>query len=144
MATREKAPAWFWVVSVVLLVWAALGLFSFYMHLKIDKAALDQMTPYDRAFFLHLPPWMTYDFALATITAAVAALCLLLRLRVAMPLYLLSLIGIVIQFGWILGATDIIAVKGVAQAAGFPFVIFIFGVFGLWFADVARGRRWIA
>jgi hypothetical protein len=110
----------------------------------MDKPAIDKMTAYDRNLFLGLPRWFAYDFALATITALVGSICLLLRLRIAMPLYLLSLIGVVIQFGWVLGATDLIAVKGVAAAALPPFFIFSVGVFSLWFADVSRGRRWIA
>lgn len=142
-ASREKAPAWFWVVSVVLFVWAIAGVASCYLHVTLDKAALDKMTAYDRNLFLGLPRWFAYDFALATITALVGSICLLLRRRVAMPLYLLSLIGVIIQFGWVLGATDLIAVKGIVAAALFPFVIFSIGVFSLWFADVARGRRWI-
>ncbi len=141
--SRTRAPTWFWIVSILLLLWAISGVFACYMQLTIDKAALAKMSAYDRSLLLGLPRWFPYDFALATITAMVAALCLLFRSRVAMPLYLLSLIGVIIQFGWIFGATDIIAVKGVVQAALFPLVIFLISVFSLWFAEVARGRRWI-
>lgn len=144
MAVREKAPTWFWVVSAVLSLWALAGVGALYGHMSINAAALAAMPEYDRRYFTNLPSWFVYDFALATLTALVAAVCLLLRSAIAMPLYLLSLIGVIIQFGWVLGATDIIAVKGVAGAALFPFAIFCIAVFSLWFSIIARGRRWIA
>jgi len=141
---REKAPTWYWVVSVLLLLWALAGVFSLYAHMSIDAAALAQMTDYDRKIFQSLPSWFVYDFALATLTALAAAICLLLRSAIAMPLYIFSLIGVLIQFGWVLGATDLIAVKGFVTAAAFPIVIVAIGTFSLWFATVARGRRWIS
>jgi len=111
-ANINKAPTWFWVVAVILLLWSMAGLAALYGHMSIDAKALAAMSDYDRTYFKALPLWFAYDFALATITAFVGAVCLLARRAIAMPLYLFSLIGVLIQFGWMLGATDIIAVKG--------------------------------
>jgi hypothetical protein len=127
-----------------LLIWAMIGVAMFYRQLTLNQAALAAMSDYDRSLFARLPSWFIYDFALATLTGLVAALLMLLRSAIAMPLYLLSLIGVITQFGWLLGATDIIAVKGVGGAAIGPFIIFTVSVFALWVAIIARGRRWIA
>ncbi|MGJ3647183.1 hypothetical protein ACLB0R_01745 [Sphingomonas sp. GlSt437] len=144
MAVREKAPAWYWVATIILLLWALLGVAAFYAQIRLTKADIDAMPAYDAALLKSQPSWLVYDFALGTITGLVGALCLVIRSQIAMPLYLFSLIGVVIQFGWVLGATDIIAHKGLLAAAGFPLVIFVMAVFGYWLAIVARGRRWIS
>jgi hypothetical protein len=140
---RTPVPVWYWVIAVLLLLWALAGVASFYAHLSVDQAALAQMTDYDRRMFQSLPGWFAYDFALATLTGLAGAVALLARRAVAMPLYLFSLIGVVIQFGWVLGATDLIAHKGFLTAAGFPIVIVALAVFAYGFASLARGRRWI-
>ena len=144
MAEREKAPTGYWVVTVILLFWALAGVAAFYAQLTLSKAQVEAMDAYDRGLLHSLPIWFIYDFGLATLTALVGALCLVIRSRLAMPLYLFSLIGVVIQFGWMFGATDIIAHKGLVAAAGFPVIVFVMAVFGYWTASVSGGRRWIS
>ena len=57
-------------------------------------------------------------------------LALLLRRRVAVPLFLLSLLAVIVQFGYTFLHTDLLAVKG-AGAAIFPTVIVLIGI-GQW------------
>ncbi|WP_294290715.1 hypothetical protein [uncultured Sphingomonas sp.] len=54
----------------------------------------------------------------------------------------MSLIAVVIQFCWLFAATDMIAVRGFAVAAGFPIFILAVAVFQVWLAGLAirRGR----
>ena len=54
----------------------------------------------------------------------------------------MSLIAIVVMFGWMFLATDIIAAKGI-WTTYFPAMIFIVGLFTIWFARRARARGWI-
>ena len=72
-----------------------------------------------------------------------AALALLFRSVLAVPLAAISIVAILVQFGWLFAATDIIAAKGVFVTY-FPAVILAIGVFALWLARRARARRWIA
>lgn len=143
VAVREKPPVWFWVVSALLLLWALAGLFSFYAQATLSKDAVAQMPDYDRKLYFSLPGWFIWSFALATVPAAAGAVTLLLRSRAAIPLYLASLVGIIIQFAWVLGATDLVAVKGVMASVPFPLTILVLGIFSLWFARFAAGRRLI-
>lgn len=140
---REKPPLWFWIVGVVLLLWALAGVGAFYGHLTMNQAGLAQMSDYDRRYFLSLPGWFIYVFAIATLGALAAAVALLLRSSVAWTLYLISLVAIVVQFGWVFGATDLIAVKGATETVPFPLTILMLGILSFWFAGVARKRGWI-
>lgn len=140
---RQKPPMWFWIVSVVLLLWAAVGLFAFYAHVTIDDQALAAMSAYDRDYYKALPGWFDAVFAVATIPALAGAACLLMRSKLARPLYIVSLVGVILQFGYVFGGTDMIAVKGVATAVSFPAIIFLLGVFQLWLATIAIGRGWL-
>jgi hypothetical protein len=65
-----------------------------------------------------------------------------LRRAAARPLFVVSLIAVVVTVVWPFAATDLIAVKGLATAAGFPLVIALIGVFQLWLS-IRAGRHWI-
>lgn len=138
-----RAPGWYWGVSIILLLWALAGCAAFAAHLAIDQKALAAMTDYDRRYFLALPSWFVAAFALATVPAIAGGIALVARSRFALPLYVLSLIGVVIQFGYVLGATDLIAVKGFATAAGFPIFIFAMALVQIWFARHAATKGWL-
>ncbi|OYY72628.1 hypothetical protein [Sphingomonas sp. 28-63-12] len=140
----QRPPRWFWVVALLLLLWSAAGVFAYYAHMTVDQKTLAAMSAYDRAAYLRLPVWFGYVFALAVLPALAGAVALLLRSKFAWPLYALSLIGVIVQFGWVFGATDLIAAKGAAATVPFPLMIFVLAVVQLWLAGVAIRRRWIS
>lgn len=142
-ATFGKPPAWFWVVSVLLLLWGCAGLFAFYSQITLDSPALAQMSDYDRRLLASLPTWLTAVYGVATISATLGGLLLLARSALARLLYLVSLVSVIVQFGYTLGVTDLIAVKGFLTAAGFPIFIVAMAVVQLWFARLATGRGWL-
>lgn len=138
-----KPPAYFWVVGVILLLWGLAGLAAFYGQVTLDAKALAAMSDYDRALLTRLPRWLNIDYGIATIAGVLGSVALLLRSRHARLFYLVSLIAVIVQFGYMLGATDLIVVKGLLVAAGFPVFIAVMGVVQLWFARVAAGRGWL-
>ena len=142
MTIRTKPPTWFWIVAILLLLWGVGACASYVMHQRFDPD--DPANPvYDRQLYKSLPAWLNWVFAAAVGTVLAGAVALLFRVKEAVFLYVMSLIAVVIQFGWTLGATDLIAVKGWGVAIGPPLVILLFGVFGLWFAIRSRRRGWI-
>lgn len=142
MTITARPPAWFWALSAFLLLWSLAALASFWMHLHFNPE--DPANPvYDRQLYMSLPWWLNWVYGIAVGTVFGGAVALLMRGAVAVPLFAVSLIAVVLQFGWTLGATDLIAVKGIGVAAGPPFVIFALGVLALWFAALARRRGWI-
>ena len=72
-----------------------------------------------------------------------AALALVLRSALARPLFLVSLVAVIVQFGWLFVATDIIAVRGATQVVPFPVFIAAVALFGVWLSGHARRRGWI-
>ena len=85
---------------------------------------------------------MTIVYALATWGGLLGGIALLLRRRLALALFVISLIAVIIQFGWVFGATDILTVKG-AWTAIFPLFILAIALFQIWFANNAAKRGWL-
>lgn len=138
-----KPPAWFRVVSVVLLLWGLMGCFAIYMHVAVGPKIDPQATQWDHDYYAALPAWFLWDYVIAVGGGLLGSAAMLARSRHAKPLYIVSLIGVVIQFGWIFLATDMIAHKGV-YVVYFPAFIFAVAVFQIWFAGLAAKRGWIS
>ena len=142
MIVHTRPPRWFWAVGAALLLWGCSACVAFYMHMTFDPN--DPANPaYDRQLYRSLPMWLDYVFAVAVGTVLLGATALLARSRLAIPLFFLSLVAVIVQFGWTLGATDLIAVKGPAQALTAPAVILGLGCVAAWFARLAERRGWI-
>lgn len=139
----EKPPLWFWIAVGLLLLWEAAGVFAFYAHVSIDAAALAAMPSYDRQLYLSLPSWYNWVFALAVWPALLGSVAMVLRSRFARPLFIVSLVAVIVQFGWLFGGTDLIAVKGAIETVPFPFVIFLLAVVQVWLAGIAIKRGWL-
>ena len=140
---RNRPPRWFGPVLIVLLLWGAMGLWSFYAHVTQGPQAMGaQPTAYDRRLYASLPGWYVWVFGIATWGGLAATVALAVRRAVAVPLALLSVVAIVAMFGWMFLATDIVAAKGV-WTTGFPALILAVGVYQWWLARRARRRGWI-
>lgn len=132
-------PAWFWIIAVLALLFEAFGCLMYYTQVSADPATL----PVDqRAMWQATPAWMVAAYAVAVWVGLAGAVLLLLRRRHAVPLLLVSLIAVVVQFGGILVVPDLRdMVPPDAYAA--PIAIFLIA-YGIWhFSLHARKRGWL-
>ena len=140
---RTRRPAWFVIVAVILLLWAALGCFACLQQLRLGAEAMGPSTPYDRQLYASLPGWYDICYAVGVVAGLAGAIALLVRSAVARPAYIVSLVAVVIQFGWMFAMTDIIAAKGAGIVVPFPIFIAAIGLFAVWLSSLARHRGWI-
>lgn len=140
-----KPPAWFWIVAMLLLLWNAFGCFMFVQQIRLGSEAWNDPAnaEYNRALYASLPGWLNYAYALGVGGGLLGALALLLRKRAARVLFVLSLIGVIAQFGYSLFATDLIAHKGAAMVLPVPVTIFLVALFSIWLAGLAGRRGWL-
>ncbi|MDO7833698.1 sugar transporter [Sphingobium sp. HBC34] len=122
------APRSFILIAILFLVWNLIGLASFVMQYMMDLTELAKTDPYTARIFAAMPAWLWLVFAVAVLAGTTGAIALLLRKRVALSLFLLSLIAVVVQFGYSFLGTDLIAVKGVPVATAFPIFIFVMAI----------------
>lgn len=140
---RQRPPSWYYWVAGALIVWGLAGCLSFVLHVAYGPALHDPPTDWDRAYYAGLPMWFDPVYAAAVLGGLLGSVALAMRSRVAKPLYIVSLAGVVVQFGYVFLGTDMFAHKG-AAAVLFPLFIAAVAVFQLWFARKARRHGWIA
>lgn len=142
MATRMSAPRWLTAAAIILLIWNLIGAYACIQQFRLGAEAMGPATDYDRQLYASMPGWYNWCFALAEITGVGGALALLARRAIAVPLFIVSLLAVIVQFGYLFATSDIIAVKGV-WTTYFPLFIVAVCVFQIWLSSHARARGWI-
>ena len=138
-----KPPTWYYAVAGVLTLWALIGCYAYLQQVTMSAADLAQLPQTQQDMMAALPTWITAAYAIAVWSALAGAICLLLRLKFAPTGYIVSLVAIIVQFGWIFAATPILSTMGFAEAAGFPIFIAIAGAVSVWFGRMAQARGWL-
>lgn len=139
--SRIRPPVWFRIVAIVLVLWGIVGVFAF--HASFLESVRATMDAYDRKLYDAWPVWYAPVYGVAVWTGLIGSVLLALRRRVARPFFVVSLVAVVVMFGWTFVATDLIAVKGVVTATAFPIAIALTCVFQIWLAGYAERRGWI-
>ena len=93
----DKPEMSFWIIGAFALVWNLIGLVVYYSHVSMTPDDFATFTEAQQAFFSSTPVWATSAYAVAVTAGVLASLFLLLRKAWAVPLFALSLIGIVVQ-----------------------------------------------
>ena len=143
MATGVKPPVWFWIVSIVLALWGAMGVWAWYQQITLGAAAMGPVDDWSLKYYAALPAWYNYVYGVSVFGGLLGALALLLKERRSIILFWISLVGVVVMFGYAFAATDLIAHKGAGQVFPFPAFIAAIAIFQIWFARMAANRRWI-
>ncbi|WCT74108.1 sugar transporter [Sphingomonas naphthae] len=140
MAAWSNAPRSHIVISIILILWGLAGLASFVNEMLMTPERLAALPIAQQEMWTSMPGWLWYVFALAVASGFGGAVALLLRRRSALPLFVLSLAAIVVQFGYTLFVMDAIGKMGLVEAAAFPAVIFLIGVFQVYYARAAAKK----
>lgn len=98
MQDFQKAPLWFWAVAVVAVLWNAIGLLAYFQQMMMGAEQFAALPQVEQDLLSAQPLWVSAAFAIAVFAGFVAALALLLRKRIAVRLFLLSLLAVIVQF----------------------------------------------
>jgi hypothetical protein len=121
-----------------------MGCVALYFHVTLGPKMDPHPTDWDIAYYKALPAWFTPVYFVSIFGGLLGAVALLMRSRLAHLLFIASLAGVIVQFGYVFLATGLIAHKGAAATVPFPLIIAAVAVFQIWFAAHARRRGWIA
>lgn len=133
----------FWVVAVLALLWNLLGVTMFFVQTNLSPEALAVLPADQRQLYESTPAWLNAVFAVAVFAGLLGSVSLLLRKRLAVPLFGVSLLAILVQMGYTYLATPALEVYGGAGLV-LPLVLIAIAVFLVWFARRSSARGWIS
>lgn len=106
MTGQAKPPIWFWIIGVIALLWNIMGLGAYFQQFMMSAEDFAALRPEQQQMLVSQPFWLTGAFATAVFAGFVGSIALLLRKRIAVRLFLLSMIAVFIQFGGLFLAFD--------------------------------------
>ena len=137
-----NTPTWFKVVAVVALLWNLLGCVAFFSDLRLSAEDLARLPEAQQALYAARPGWAVAATAIAVFGGVLGCIGLLLQKKWAFPVFVLSLLGILVQdFGLFVlaqGASLAGPVAVVMQG-----VVLVVGIGLVWLSRKGIARGWL-
>lgn len=136
------APRSFLIISIVALLWNLFGAVSYIMQITMSAETLANMPEAERVLNESIPSWVTGVFAIAVSGGVIGCVGLLLKKTWCIPVFLVSLAAVVLQFAYWLLLTDAIDVYG-PEAVAMPLFVTVIAVFLPWYSRGAKSKGWL-
>ncbi len=135
-------PTWYWFAAGAALIWNLLGALTYIASVTMSPEAVAQLTEAERQLREATPAFVTGAYAVAVFAGTFGAAFLLLRKNWAVHAFAVSLVALLVQFGYMFLAMNIIAAAGAASTI-FPAFIILIGLMLLRFSLSARRNGWL-
>jgi hypothetical protein len=138
-----KPPAWFWIVSVVALLWNTMGVIAYLGSAFMTDEIKAELPAEQLTLMENTPAWATAAFAVAVWGGLLGCIALLLRKKWAKTLFVISLAGILVQMSHSFFMTNAAEVYGQVQGMIMPLLIIVIGIVLVLFARMAGKKGWL-
>jgi len=129
----NKPEITFWIIGIIALIWNILGVIAYLMQAYMTQEDLLALPLEEQALYLDIPAWVTAAFALAVFGGLLGCLLLLLRKKLATFVFIISLIGIIVQMIYNVFMSKATEVYGPGNMM-MPLMVIIIGTFLIWYS----------
>lgn len=112
MATITKPSKSFWIISVLALIWNIMGVIA-YLGQAFMTEDIKKLIPADQLKLIeNTPSWVTAAFAIAVWFGLLGCILLLARKKIAHKVFIISLLGVLVQTAYSFFMTNALEVYG--------------------------------
>lgn len=141
--STNKPTTAFWIIAVVALIWNLMGVFAYLSQAYMTDEAIAALPEAERAMAENYPAWATAAFAIAVFGGALGCILLLLRKKLANPIFIISLIGILVQMTYNLMISKAAEVYGPGGMI-MPIMVILIGFFLVWYSKQSTAKGWLS
>jgi hypothetical protein len=143
--STTKPGMGFWVIGGLLLAWNLIGLYFYYQQSILTEAVMLEagLTGPQIAHIVNTPAWGHSGYAIAVNAGVLGAIFLLLRKSWAIPMFLLSLVGVFVQDLDAIVLRDALEVWGTG-ALYLPVTVIVVCAFEIWYARAVKAKGWLS
>jgi len=142
MTQSLQTPNWFSIVAIIALVWNVLGLIAFIGHIMMTPESIAELPKAQQALYINTPLWATGAFATAVIGGTLGCVYLILKKSVANILFVISLIGILVNDYYSFFMLDAVSIYGV-QGLIMPILVLVIAIALILLTSKAQENAWI-
>ena len=133
----------FKIIAIFAIIWNVLGVISYFFHVYMPQEAINKLPEAEQALYQNIPAWKTVAFFIATFGGLIGSVLLFLKKKIATPILMLSLIGILVSFYYDFFNTKLIDVYGINSVI-FPLVVIIIGFLLVWYSKKLELKRFLS
>jgi len=144
MTTITKPNTGFWIISVIALLWNLIGVYFWLSeHFLMTEEMKSMYTPEQLELVNNAPAWGMYVYGIAVFGGVLASILLLMKKKLSVPIFLISLVAILIQMGyWIFGMNAIDAFG--PEAIVMPLIVIAIAIFLYFYSKGAKMKGWLS
>ena len=143
--STNKPGTAFWVIGGLLAVWNLSGLYQYYLASTITPDQLKDAgySAVQVAHVLGTPAWAHSGYAIAVNAGVLGVIFLLLRKSWAIPMFVLSLIGALVQY------LDAFLLRGALEHFNpwwllVPISVIVVCILEIWYSRRAKAKGWLS
>ena len=129
----------FWLISILMLVWNALGSVNFFMQMNPEMVASYRET--EQAMIQGRPLWAAIGFAIAVFGGTLGCVLLLLKKSACFYLFVASLVGVAMATVHSLTLNINFNMGEIIGILTMPVVV---AVFSIWYSQFAKTKGWLS
>ncbi len=134
MTENSNKPATsFWVIGVIALLWNLAGVAAYLSQAFMTDEMKAALPENQQALYENIPTWATAAFAIAVWGGLLACILLLMRKKLAKTIFVISLLGILVQIVYNFFVSNAIEVYGPTGMI-MPLLVVIIGIFLVWYS----------
>jgi hypothetical protein len=139
----NKTPVHLWIVSILAILWNAVGAYDYIATQYRIESYMSQFTPEQLEYFYSFPAWMDAAWAVGIWGAFLGSIALLLRKTWAVLLFGASILGLAVStvYNFVLSDGAAAMGEGAVMFTGFIWIIALFLYF---YAQAMAKRRVLA
>lgn len=141
---KTKPPVWFWIISIVGLLWNLIGVNEYISAAYARDEMMATYSEAQRSIFDGQPIWLTAAFALAVFGGTLGCIALLLRKKWAAPLFWISLVAVSARTGYYFFMTNTTEVFDLLQGTILPIALIVIAGLLLIYSKISKDRNWIS
>ena len=141
-SNKRSAPIWFWVVSIVALLWFLMDMSAFFMRVFMSDDVIKAMPENQQHLYRNMPLWVNIVFACEVFGGMLGCVGLLLRRKWALPLFVVSIFGVLSQTFHVYFLSDAISTMG-TPAVVMPLLAILIGTGMFVLAKSAISKGWL-
>lgn len=135
-------PSGFKAVSILALIWNLMGVIAFVATLFISPEMLAELPAAEQELRNSTPLWADLAFGFAVLSGTLGSLALLLRKAWAAPVFMVSLLSILVQMIHSFFISNALNVLGPERMI-MPVMVIVFAIILVWFSHKAKTNQWI-
>ena len=139
---KTSPSVWFWVISIIALLWYLMDMSAFFMRVLMTDDVIKAMPDNQQHLYRNIPLWVNIVFAGEVFGGALGCVALLLRKKGALPLFVVSILGVLSQTFYVYFLSDAISTMG-TPAVVMPLLAILIGIGMIVLAKSAISKRWL-